>query len=102
MASTDSKPSLFVRLGPFAWLAALGLAVYTIFAPSGYLDYRETKRERQRLEEKLLELETENRRLQEESERLLNDKDYLERIAREKLGMVYPDEKLVIVPRAKP
>ena len=76
--------------------------MYAVFAPSGYKDYHETRIERERLEAEIAELEAENRRLRERIERLQTEPDFLEQLAREKLGMVYPDEKIVIMPRSAP
>jgi cell division protein FtsB len=102
MAQNLANPNILVQTGPLAWLAAIALGFYIVFAPSGYLDFRETQRERRALDLKIAELEAENRRLEGEIERIANDRDYLERIAREKLGMVFPDERLVIMPATKP
>ncbi len=80
-------------------MLAAGVAVYAIAGPYGYLDYSEIKAERIRLEARIAELEQENRRLQLQIDRLRNDSAYLERIARERLGMVKPNERVVVVPR---
>lgn len=102
MAQKSASPNILVRTGPLAWLAAIALSFYIVFAPSGYLDFRETQLERRALDLKIAELEAENRRLEREIARIANDRDYLEQIAREKLGMVFPDERLVIMPGNKP
>ena len=80
------------------WLLAIGVSLYAVFGPYGFLDLEETRAERQRLEQRIAELETENRRLRERIRKLEEDPAYLERRARERLGMVKPDERVVIVP----
>lgn len=99
MAVRESREAAPVR--GWAWLpwtAAVVVGVYAVVGPSGYLDYRELRAERERLEARIAELEANNRHLHEQIERLRNDDAYLERLARERLGMVKPNERVVIVP----
>ena len=82
------KKKMIILLAGAALLGAIGVF---LFGRQGLIyPYRQPK-------QKQLEIE-ENRRiidsLREEIQRLTNDTAYIERIAREKLGMARPDEKV--------
>jgi cell division protein FtsL len=70
-------------------LVILGLAVFT---DQGLLGLYRLRQEKARMEERLAQLETENARLRVEIERLKSDRAYLEKVAREELGLVNQDE----------
>ena len=95
--SVSKTPSLISGL--LAWGIAIAVFIYAIVGPAGYMDYRKLKQERLKLEQKLAELEDENRRLQGEIERLQKDPQFLEKLARQRLGMLHLDERVVIVPK---
>ncbi|MDZ7795844.1 MAG: septum formation initiator family protein [Candidatus Marinimicrobia bacterium] len=59
---------------------------------NGMIKLVQEKREHQELIEKKAELEATQEELLEEKERLLNDKKYIEKIAREQYNMVLPGE----------
>lgn len=84
--------------GPLLWLLAVAVVIYAAFGPSGWREVQRLHQERLQLEERISELEEENRRLKSQLDRLEHDPVFLEQLAREKLGMVYPDERIVIVP----
>lgn len=63
-----------------------------IFGNNGIITYRELKRSYVELQSKVSAIEEENKRLAEEIYLLKNDPSYIERIAREELGMVKPGE----------
>lgn len=81
----------------FTTVAALALAallVYVfVFSRHGHLRRRELTRENERLRLELKELRAENARLREELTRL-DDPRAVEKLAREKLGLVKEGEKV--------
>ena len=58
----------------------------------GWTHYNELKREDEKLQQKLAELESTNKRLAEQEYLLKNDVRYLEKVLREELNVVRPDE----------
>ena len=62
-----------------------------IFFPS-FSKYQKLSSEQRRLEERIEELERTNKQLEEEKYKLETDIEYIERRAREKLGVVKKDE----------
>ncbi len=77
-------------------LAALALLLvilgFSVFTDQGLLGLYRLRQEKARMEERLAQLETENARLRVEIERLKSDRAYLEKVAREELGLVNQDE----------
>jgi cell division protein FtsB len=80
-----------------AAIVALILAVLVVyvfvFSRHGYLRRRELARENQRLQQELEDMRAENARLREELNRL-DDPEAVEKLAREKLGLVKKGEKV--------
>lgn len=70
-------------------LMILGFAAFT---DQGLLGLYHRKQEQARMEERLAQLQAENQKLRAEIERLKTDPAYLEKVAREELGMVHQDE----------
>jgi cell division protein FtsB len=70
-------------------LVALGL-----FGNNGIITYTELKRGYNDMQQRVDKLNRENEKLMEEINALRNDPTYIERIAREELGMVRPGEVL--------
>ena len=66
------------------------LGVFLVYP--GYLDLRKFNQELVRLDEKIIELEETNENLRREIEALQEDRFYLEKVARENLGLVRPGE----------
>ena len=79
----QKKITLFFILGP----VLLGV----IFIP-GYLRIRRLLRENRELERQIQQVRQENERLAEEQRRLKEDPVYLEKVAREKLGIAKEGE----------
>ena len=79
----------YVVLAVVLILMILGLAAFT---DQGLLGLYHRKQEQARLEERLAQLQAENAALRSEIERLQSDPAYLEKVAREELGMVHQDE----------
>lgn len=70
---------------------ALTAVLLLIFFP-GFYEYQKLASRERTLLRRIGELEKTNRRLEDEIYRLKNDMEYVERIAREKLGVVKEDE----------
>jgi cell division protein FtsB len=90
-AKTRRRRFIFGAVG-CAVLAAL-LAYVFVFSRHGYLRRRELARENERLQLELRVLRDENARLREELSRL-DDPEAIEKLAREKLGLVKDGEKV--------
>ena len=65
---------------------------YAVFGSRGVLRILQAERQQQQLEAQLAALQQEQQSLRDEIERLRNDKEYWEQLAREKLGMVREGE----------
>lgn len=79
-------------------LFVLIIAVTALFGKRGVMDLRRARRELARLESQAKTLEAEKAQLEEEIRRLERDPRAIERPAREKLGLVAPGEKVVVLP----
>lgn len=87
------KSKLLKRILP---LVILLMAIFLIYhLGSNFLHIRRLESEIERMEARIEEAERRQEELELESERL-DDPDYIERIARRKLGLVRPDEELII------
>lgn len=75
-------------------LLGLTLVALGIFGNNGILTYTQLNRHYREMEIRVEKLKQENKRLAEETQALGNDPFLIERIAREELGMVKPDEVL--------
>ncbi len=64
------------------------------FGQRGFIHLYRMEKEKQSYIDRIRKLEAENRTLLDEIERLLNDNDYLETVARRELGFVRQDEVL--------
>ncbi len=71
---------------------------YAIFGNRGVLRILQAEKQQQQLELQLAEIKQQQQRLREEIERLRNDKDYWEQLARTKLGMVREGELIYHLP----
>ena len=71
---------------------------YAVFGSRGVLRILQAERQQQQLEAELLGLQQEKQLLREEIERLNNDKEYWEQLARKKLGMVREGELIYHLP----
>ena len=83
-----------------AWGAAIFLgAMFIMFANNGVMQRRKLERDRAVLIEKIRAAEEEQKRLSEQSRALDGDKKAVEKVAREKYGMIREGEKVYkIVP----
>ena len=73
------------------FLLVLAAALLLIFLP-GFSRHQKLLSEERNLQKRIVELETINRRLEEEKHKLETDIEYIEERAREKLGVVRKDE----------
>lgn len=78
--------------------AIVALGVFAVYGEHGLLHLRRLQIEQRLLEQTTFELQQHNEQLREHLRKLENDDLYLERIARERLGLVHPGE---IVYRAR-
>ncbi len=69
-------------------LVALVMLGYTVFGEHGLIRMVRYKRQTQKLVKQSQNLKAENEQLRQEIERLKSDDAYVERLAREELGMV--------------
>jgi cell division protein FtsB len=83
-----------------AWGVVLFVGIlFVVFANNGLMQRRKLERERAVLMEKIRIAEDEQKRLQEQSRALDGDKKAVEKVAREKYGMIREGEKVYkIVP----
>ena len=73
-------------------LLSLGLIFLLIIFIPGYLKIRRLSRENRQLEKQIEQMQELNAKLREEQRGLMNDPLYLEKVAREKLGVVKKGE----------
>lgn len=78
----------------FASAVIVALCTVGYFLLPVYAEYRDAKRQQNKLEEQLMHLEYEYERVQEEIHALKNNPRAVERVAREKFGWCRPDEKI--------
>ena len=74
------------------------IIVTSLFGKKGVLDLRRARRNLAAFETRVRVLEAEKIRLEAEIDRLEKDPRAIEKPAREKLGLVEPGEKVVVIP----
>jgi cell division protein FtsB len=74
------------------------LIVTSLFGKKGVMELRRARRSLATLETRVRALEAEKARLEAEIDRLDKDPRAVEKPAREKLGLVKPGEKVVVIP----
>ena len=89
-----SKQSVLFAL---AIIVLFSLLIFTIFGENGLADLYRLKTERDLLLNKNVELIRENLSLYREIERLKNDPEYVENVARNELGVIGKDEVVIKV-----
>ncbi len=75
-------------------VSILGAAMLGIIFIPGYVRIKKLVRQNRELERQIVEIEQHNLKLKEEHEKLINDPIYLEKVAREKLGVVRKGEEV--------
>ena len=99
MAAKKEAPRLKSLLVAVLGLALLVLAIQGIFGRRGYLEIQELQNSNQDLTKEIEVLKSENARTMEEIQALKTSPAYIEKIAREELGLVRPGEiKIVMQP----
>ncbi len=81
---------------------AVALLVLAIAAVDVYRDLAQQRAKRVELELKIQQAEERIRQLEERIERMRSDPDTLERLAREELGLVRPEDLIVVFPEEDP
>jgi cell division protein FtsB len=82
-------------------LLLLLLVVHDIFGPHGYLAMRRTQNEIRKVNAGLLQLNKENRQLEQEVRELKTDPHKIEKIARDELGLAKPGEVIIKIPQSQ-
>ncbi len=91
----DRRPQDQQALWILGGMIALFFVLWILFAPGrGYVHYLQLKREEARLVEENHDLEVKNAELAEDLKRLESDDAYLEKIARQKHGLLKKDESV--------
>jgi cell division protein FtsB len=75
------------------------IAYWTIFGDNGLLKLRKVEQESEQVKAASEKIKKENERLKKEIKLLLDDRKYLEKVAREEMGMTSTDE---IIYKKKP
>ena len=75
-------------------LVTVGCIILLFFSDRGLMNLWKIKKEKLGIQQEINSLRQEIAELQKESEKLQFDEDYIEKIAREKLKMVRPGEKV--------
>jgi len=88
----DSKQKILIS-GCIITLFAMLL--FSLFSDKGLSDYFELKTERDRLVLENIRLKEKNDQLYRAIERLRNDPEYIESVARKELGMIKEDEVIL-------
>jgi cell division protein FtsB len=83
-------------------LFSLCLLYQLVFGSGGFLSVRAYQEELSVLEQENLELEQENAAVADAIERLQNDPEELERIAREELNLARPGDVIITLPEKPP
>jgi cell division protein FtsB len=94
----NSKKNILLA---FAILVLLSLIMFIIFGENGLTDLNRLTTERDSLFKKNAELVQKNLSLHREIERLKNDPEYVENVARKELGVIGKDEVIFKVKKSK-
>ena len=96
-APINKHKHIFVIIG--VMLCVVSLLVY--FAPYGLRNYLQVREKLTQVRTELDELKKKNQELSDEITLLKNDTNYVEKIARQKLGMLKKNELLFEMPEKK-
>ena len=82
-------------------LFIIAVIIALLFLPS-YAKMQELKQKNEEFSQRIIQLEARNKKLEEETRFLTTNPDYIEKIAREKMGLIREGEKVYkIVPQKK-
>ena len=85
------------------FVLVLGAVLWIVFSPgTGLFSLMGHRTELERLQEKTVELEKENNDLQKEIDRLQNDPEYLEKVARKEYGLLRKNERVFDFSKSTP
>ena len=93
---SGAEPKNLLTLGLLVIIVLM--AAFAVFGDRGALRIVQAHKQKQALEQQLAELQQEQKDLKAEIERLNNDKDYWEQLARNRLGMVREGELIYHIP----
>ena len=83
-------------------LFIITVIIAVVFLPS-YSKMQDLKQKNQEFSQRIHDLEVKDKKLEEERRLLLTDPDYLEKVARERMGLIRDGEKVYkIVPAKQP
>lgn len=88
----DNKQKILIS---FCILTLFSMLLFILFSDKGLSDLFKLKSERDRLVNQNVQLKKENDTLYRTIERLRNDPDYIESVARKELGMIKKDEVIL-------
>ena len=88
-------------LGLFVLLFGLGMAVITLVGSQGWLAYQNLETEASTLREDVIRLKDHQQELKREMNALRNDPGYIELLARQRLGLARPGERVIQLPTDK-
>ena len=86
------RQKMFIKAGLLGLFLMLALI---LFSDNGIVDLIQIRDERDRVIQKNVKLEQENREYYQEIDRLKHDRKYIESIARKELGLVGKDEIII-------
>ncbi len=97
-------PPVPVKYKGWVAVGAAGLVLFalsTVFGDGGFVQLMHLQAEQRQLEKIAFDLQQRNQRLQRQIERLESDDRYIERLARERLGLAKKGELIYRVPEAQ-
>jgi cell division protein FtsL len=96
------KPTFFHQYGRgLLGLFVLALLVHDVFGTHGFLAMRRTRNEIGKVQKEIERLNKENRQLADEVKALKTDPRYIEKIAREDLGLAKDGEVIIKIPQGQ-
>jgi cell division protein FtsL len=96
------KPTFFQQYGRgLLGLFVLALLVHDVFGTHGFLAMRRTRNEIEKVRTEIERLNKENRQLADEVKALKTDPRYIEKIAREDLGLAKDGEVIIKIPQGQ-
>lgn len=84
-------------------LAVIGVACFAwaFFGPKGMRDVARIKEEQKKIQAEIKELELKKEDIARQTELMRDDPRMIERRARDTLGMVKPEETVIMIPKSK-
>ena len=96
--STESEKRKLLKLG---WLVVIIFVIWTVFSPWGAWKYYRQGKDLEQVREANQQLQQNNQKLQKEIDLLTSNPAYIEKIAREKHGLLRNNEVVYSFPSAK-